>query len=192
MWFTFGGGGEDREEIHVAENFFFSFWICEFIHYCMSLLTASDHFASIQWISSTIVLCLKENVALMVWEEVFSISELLKLLMGVESKWFNAQFRGMASRKPLCLNNKWGIILMALQRCSRAAVFQFVQAKCRFLISGILEFILYIRKCTATTVFSFTHSTSSVNSVTLIKPNKCYFLQTLIILASIFKRNLLL
>lgn len=75
----------------------------------------------IQWISSTVVLCLKENVALMVWGEVFSISGLLKLLMGVESKWFNAQFRGMASRKPLCLNNKRGIVLTALQRCSRAA-----------------------------------------------------------------------
>lgn len=61
----------------------------------MSLLTASDRFTSIQWISSTVVLCLKVNVALMMQGEVFSLSGFLKLLMGVESKWFNAQFRGM-------------------------------------------------------------------------------------------------
>lgn len=82
---------------------------------------ASDHFASIQWISSTVILRWKVNVALMMWGEVFSLSGLLKLLMGVESKWFNAQRHGL-QKASLCLNTERGVlVLAALQRHSRAA-----------------------------------------------------------------------
>lgn len=49
----------------------------------MSLLTVSaHHFANIQWISSTVILCLKVDVALKMWGEVFSLSGLLKFLRG--------------------------------------------------------------------------------------------------------------
>lgn len=153
MWFTFGGGGEDRKETHVTENSFFWFWVCEDAIVCLFLLPLIILPAFNGFL---LLLCLKVNVALMTWGEVFSLSGLLNLLMGVESKCFDAQFRGMASRKPLFVWTMSEVSLSSqlFKDTARLLGVHFVQAKSVSLISGVLGFILKIRRSTATTNIS--------------------------------------
>lgn len=149
MWFTFGGGGEDKEEIHVAENSFFWFWIYEDTIVYLFLLPL-------------IFLPLKFNGFLLLlyciwrWMWFWWCGEKFLVLLGSWSYWWmwkasGSMHRGMASRKPLFEQRVRCPCPHSSSKTQQGCwVFHFVQAKCRSLFSGVLGFILNIRTCTAT------------------------------------------
>lgn len=150
-WFTWGGGGwcEGREERRFCKFHFLPLKLQG--SYCVSLLTVSDHhFANIQWLSSTVVFCLKVDVALKMWGAVFSSFRLLKVLRGWWLWKATCSMHGSESRPPESLSSskKWARWTSHSSSKTQFSycLSHFMQAKCRSLISGVLGLILKIRK----------------------------------------------
>lgn len=147
-WFTFGGGGEGREERALNSCLPLNLQG----HPSVSSLTVSDHrFANLQWVSSTVVLWSKLDVALKMWGVGCSPCRLLKLWRGWWVWKAICSVHSSEARPLESLSSSWQRARWTCPHCFSKTLLSyrlspFVQTKCSSLISGVFGVILKVRK----------------------------------------------